>query len=205
MLAWKNTIQQMQTQKQITLELINYQYGYIAWCIGNRNYTEARKLLDEANKNLEIFFSKRKKTADYYSYKAAFIGFEIGLDKYKAPFLGPKSNENLKKAILSDPENYFAYAQKAHADFYTPSIFGGSKTNAIEYYKKALLLYEKNIRKQKDWNYLALLTDIIRAYMEIEKYNEAKIFADKTLNIEPNYKWVRDELYPKIIKNLKNE
>ena len=34
------------------LELVNYQYGYVAWCIGNNKNDEAKKYLDQAEKNI---------------------------------------------------------------------------------------------------------------------------------------------------------
>jgi len=203
MQLWQRTIDEMQKAKHITLELINYQYGYIAWCIANDKISEGRKMLELANENLEMYFSNREKSAEYFAYKSAFLGYEIGLDKYKAPFVAKKSQEYLNKALFLDPNNYFVYLQKGHADFYKPSIVGGSKTRAIEYYKKALILYEKNYYNKKDWNYLALITDLIKAYMDINNYSEAKIYAEKALKVEPNYKWVKEDLYPEILKNLK--
>ena len=55
---WKRIIDEMENSKNMgsgaILELVNYQYGYIAWCMGEDNKKEARDYLELAEKNLDI-------------------------------------------------------------------------------------------------------------------------------------------------------
>ena len=51
-----------------------------------------------------------------------------------------------------------------------------------------------------DWNYLSLQTAIAQAYEETGKWGLAKLYYEKILKIEPDYSWVKNELYPAILK-----
>ncbi len=204
MKLWKSTIDELQSQKNISneliLELINYQYGYIAWCIGNKKFKEARKYLELAKGNVNQLEKRRYKQAIVKAYKSAFYGFEIGIDWYKAPLLGNNSISNAEESIRLDEKNWLGYIQYANSLYYRPKAFGGSKIKAIEFYKKAQLLLESDgSNTRENWNYLNLLTTIAQAYTEIENYNLAKEYYEKILILEPNFKWVRDVLYPEFI------
>jgi len=136
-----------------------------------------------------------------YAYKSAFIGFNIGISPYKAPLIGKKSLEFVKKSISLDNNNYFAYIQLGNIYYYTPTIFGGSKSDAIKNYLKALDLLEKNSTGLKEnWNYLNLLVTIINAFYEIGQYENAKKYCIKTLMFEPEFDWVKNKICPEIFK-----
>jgi len=138
------------------------------------------------------------------SYKSALYGFELGLAWYKAPFIGPKSVECAEIAMKLDKTNPYGFLQYGNAQYYMPETFGGSKTVAIEYYKTAQSLMEKNSENIiNDWNYLSLLSIIAQAYTATEKYTLAKEYYDKILKIEPEFSWVKNELYPVLLKKMK--
>jgi len=203
---WKTAMDSVDALEQKinkeVLDLINYQYGYIAWCIGSSEEEEAEKYLNKATINLEKLEQKKYNESMLLAYKAAFIGFEIGLAKYKAPFIGMNSLEYAKKSVSIDASNALGYMQLGNIYFYMPKMIGGSKTEALAYYLKALTLMESNEEyKTSNWNYLNLLATIINAYIELNKYEEAKKYSIKTLTIEPGFDWVKNNLYPKILKN----
>lgn len=202
---WRKTLDEINSQKELTnqqmLEAINFHYGYIAWCIGNKKNDIAEKYLKIACSYIEKLEKKSYQLSYIYSYKAVFIGFEIGLASYKAPIIGIKSFDYINAAIKADPNNFFAYHQQGNMYFYLPSILGGSKKKAIEYYQKAIQLIETDKTKTtKNWNYLSLLVAYAQAYCEIGKYDVAKKIYEKILKIEPNFYWVKNVLYPEILK-----
>ncbi len=207
MKKWKNSIDLMSSQSDKTndfiLQLINFQYGYIAWCIGNNKKDEAEIYLEAAEKNISILEKKAYKLSYLNSYKSAFYGFKIGLNVFKAPFLGPKSIACALSAIEQDQANPYAYMQYANAQYYMPVAFGGSKKTAITYYLKAQKLMETTHEPQQDWNYLSLLAIIGKAYEETGNDNLAQFYYQKILKIEPNFLWVKNELYPKIKNKVK--
>ena len=87
MTKWKSVIDEMSLQNnksyEFKLELLNYQYGYIAWCIGNKSEDLAEKYLLLAEKNVEILEKASYRLSMVNAYKAAFYGFRIGLNVFK--------------------------------------------------------------------------------------------------------------------------
>lgn len=204
MLAWKNQLDSIKapTNEQ-KLSLVNYHYGYIAYCIDQEKDEEAENYLKKAEALLDELEKQQYELSMINAYKSAFVGFSIGISPYKAPFVGPESIEFANKSVALDTANYFGYIQLGNIAFYIPSMFGGSKTDAVKYYLKALSLMEKNPSLIKNnWNYLNLLATIINAYYEIGDYKKAKMYCSKTMAIEPNFDWVKKVLCPKKFKKL---
>jgi tetratricopeptide (TPR) repeat protein len=207
MTRWKKVMDTMEQQNgksnAFIMELINYQYGYIAWCIGNNKVKIAGEYLSLAEKNIKILEKQGYQISMVNAYKSAFYGYRIGLNKTKALFIGPKSMGCAHSAIKQDPENPFGYIQYGNIQYYIPAIFGGSVKVAVEYYLKALKLMESNEEQIKeDWNYLSLMTSIARAYTEMKDFPSAKTVYEKILKIEPRFIWVKDELYPQLLKRI---
>jgi tetratricopeptide (TPR) repeat protein len=207
---WKTTIDAMNRQQnrsnEFVLELLNYQYGYIGWCIGNKKNKLAEEFIELGQKSIQMLEKNNYKISMVNSYKSAFYGFRIGLNKLQAPFIGPKSVECSKLAMKQDDKNPYGYIQFGNSEYYMPAMFGGSKKVALEYYEKALKLMEANSAQAKeDWNYLSLLTIIAEAYTELENYKSAKSIYEKILKIEPNFLWVKNGLYPSLLKKIKQQ
>ena len=208
--AWKIAIDKIE-QKQdksdtLLLELINYQYGYIGFCMGINDKKQAKTYLKLGENNLEQLQKSSLHPSYVYAYKAAFYGYSIGLNKLKAPFIGPKSINAAKKSMELNPSNPLGYIQYANAQFYMPPIFGGSKTEAVKYYKQAQAIMESDpAMVNHNWNYLSLLVNMAESYTEMEEYDKADTYYRLILKIEPDFVWVKDELYPTFIKNRNNE
>lgn len=203
---WKNTINLMnQNERKTTdyiLELVNYQYGYIAWCIGNQMYVTAESYLKLAESNLKVLEKHSVNASLINAYQSAFFGFRIGLNRIKAPIIGPKSVECAKKAMQLDKNNPLGFIQYANIQYYMPPAFGGSKAVALDYYKIAESKMEgRSDTLQDDWNYLNLLVIIVKAYADLKDIGHAKLYCEKILQIEPDFLWVKKDLYPKLLKN----
>ena len=208
--AWKMTIDELERKQDksdaFLLELINYQYGYIGFCLGNDDKKGAKVYLKLAENNLEKLEKSSLNPSYIEAYKSAFYGFSIGINKLKAPFVGPKSVNAAKASMELNPCNPLGFIQYANAQFYMPPVFGGSKTEALNHYKKAQTIMEKDkVMIENDWNYLNLLINMAEAYTQIKEYDKAEACYKKILKIEPNFLWVKNELYPTFIKNRNNE
>ena len=207
MQIWKNVLDKMNAipnkNRDMLLELVNYQYGYIGWCIGTKEYTDARKYLSQAEKNIEILSKNSSLKSFTEAYRSAFYGYRIGLNSVLAPFIGPKSVSAAKTAMEADDKNPLGFIQYGNTQFYMPPVFGGSKAEAVTYYLKALELMENDENYlSENWNYLNLLTVIAQAYSYLNDFESSKKYIDKILSVEPNVKWVMDELYPQILKRM---
>lgn len=206
MKMWKNIIEKMNDENgksnERNLELLNYEYGYIGWCLGTKNKKEAKIYIDRGEKRIELLEKTQYKLSMIYAYKSAFNGYQIALNKSKAPFYGGRSVKDAEKSIKLDANNYFAYIQLGNIDYFKPALFGGSKKNAMVFYQKAEKLMMKSDVKA-DWNYLSLITQIAKGYEELEDDKNAEIYYKKALTFAPNFKWVKNELYPTFLKNKK--
>lgn len=205
--VWKLLIDQLSNNSEKDdgqlNELVNYQYGYVAWCLGNNHKDEAVAYLKLAENNLKLLEKRKYNPSRVNGYKAAFYGFRIGLSMFSAPFLGPKSAACAKQSILLNPDDPFGYIQSGNIQMHTPALMGGSKTEALKLFLKAKLLMEKNSEEIRgDWNYLSLLTSVAKAYDSTGDYPKAKLMYEEILRFEPGFKWVRDELYPQLIKKI---
>lgn len=207
---WKKAMDSIETSGNLSdskyLELLNYYYGYIAWCISNKNYKDAKIYIEKSEKIIDLLDKHNYKVAILYSYKAALIGYEIGISKYKAPFIGRNSIKYAKESIKLDNTNAMGYLQLGNIAYYTPKLFGGSKKEALDYYLCALKLMEKNQEQIKyNWNYLNLLVNIINTYVEMKQYDLAEKFCIKALQFEPEFDWVKNDIYPKLSMVKENE
>ncbi|MFN8240212.1 MAG: hypothetical protein U0X39_05605 [Bacteroidales bacterium] len=209
MVKWKSVIDRLASNssgKPADLaELINYQYGYVGWAIGYKKTDEAKIYLEKAEKNLDLLDRFPEYASLVMSYKAAFYGYRIGMNKVLAPVLGKKSIDCARAAIKIDEKNFLGWVQYGNTEFYMPSTFGGSKKDALKYYLKAQALLEadKNLVRE-NWNYLSLLTVIAQTYSYLGDHQSSKKYLDRILELEPGFTWAKTELYQQIYKNMKN-
>lgn len=203
MARWKVVMDKMEASAPLTqaqlLELINYQYGYIGWCLAEDKNQEAKKYIDKAEAGALLLLKKQYRESQAHAYLAAIYGFRISLSPLKAPVIGPKSLEQAEMAMSKDKQNPFAYLQIGNALYYRPKLFGGSKEKALPYYLKAEQLMAATDIKD-DWNYLNLLALIGVGYLETDQPQKADVYFTKALKLEPRFSWVKDELVPKLRK-----
>lgn len=207
---WKSIIDKMESapkkEHSRLLELVNYQYGYIGYTIGRSDKQTAALYLAQAEKNLEILEKAKYQPSMTHAYRAAFYGFRIGLNTSSAPFNGLRSLRASSMAVSADAQNWFAQVQKANIQFYMPPVFGGSKKEALGHLLKAQALMEKNkALVTGNWNYLSLLTLIVQTYETLGDLPAAKRYCELILAVAPEYSWVRDGLYPGILKKIKTQ
>ena len=204
---WRGVIDRMDTisdkSNDLLLELVNYQYGYIGYCIGFDKENEAKRYLGMAQKNIDFLDKKKYNPSVINAYKSAFYGFRIGLNPITAPVNGLKSIDCAKTAMRLDPENWLGYVQHGNIQFYMPSTFGGSKKEALGYYLKARDLLEKEPDSaSENWNYMSLLIVIGQTYTYLKDFISAQRVFENILEIEPGFLYVRDDLYPKLLKKM---
>jgi len=206
---WKSVIDRMDAipdkSNELLIELVNYQYGYIGYCIGFDRENEAKRYLGMAQKNLDILDRNKYNPSVINAYKSAFFGFRIGLNPITAPVNGLKSIDCAKTAVKLDPQHWFGYVQHGNIQFYMPSTFGGSKKEALGHYLKARDLLENECESVSgNWNYISLLIVIGQTYTYLKDYASAQETYESILKIEPGFTYVRDDLYPKLLKKMEN-
>jgi hypothetical protein len=208
--SWKEVIYKMEKLEgrpdELILELINYEYGYIGYCLTFDKTAEAKEIFSMANKNLILLEKKGYKPSDINAYKSAFYGFRITFSTLTAPVNGPKSYDYAKKAVELDQTSYLAWTIYGNAEFNMPAAFGGSKKLALEYFLRARTIMEKNKSGiSNNWNYLYLLTLIAQTHDALGNSGAAREQYEEILRIEPGFVYVRDILLPEFKRKAGNK
>ncbi len=199
MVSWENVVKEMESNS-VTAELLNYYYGLIGYLISQKEGKRAAIYCDKGEKIIAEFLEKSPENATFIAYRTAFLGFRIGLNNLKSVTLGVQSINLSKRALSIDSLNVQALAERGNVLYYSPSFTGGDKLEGISFYLKAVKVIEKSGDIAQNWFYLSLLTNIARSYQEIGLTSRAKAAYEKILRVEPNYKWVRDNLYPRLLE-----
>ena len=184
-------------------ELISYYYGYTAWLVGAEKYDTAEVYIEKSEKIIDELLAESPENPTLLAYKGAYIAFTIGMSNLKAVYLGPKSMKYINRSIELDPENIQGNIEKGNSMYYRPSIFGGDKTEAIEYYVKAVESFEKQELVVNNWMYINTMTALGQAYEATDQIQLAKVCYEKIIRIFPNFMWVEDELYPDMLERHK--
>ena len=206
---WISVVREMEGDANIRtvgqkLELIEYYYGLAGNYLGHKNDKMARITIQKADVILDKLLKIAPKNATVHAYKGSFTGYKISLDKYKAITLGAESLKYINEAYLLDPLDPQALTDKGNALYHAPGIFGGNKTEAINFFLKSIAQMEKSNRATDNWFYLNTLVQTAKAYIAINQPDKARLIYEKALRKEPDFLWVRNKLYPELLKSTTN-
>ncbi len=180
--------------------LILTQYGYTGYLIGLDKFEEAKTYIEKGESNADRLLKSEKYKSEAYAMLGAFTAFKIAIDKTKAYKLGFKSLKYINQAYELDAMNPAALIEKGNTKYYMPPFLGGGYDEAANYYQKAAHAIEKNKNESCNWLYLSSLTWAAKSYQEDKQYQKADKTYRNILKKAPDFKWVRDELYPEFKK-----
>ncbi|NCC45817.1 MAG: hypothetical protein EOM16_02120 [Bacteroidia bacterium] len=183
-------------------ELVGYYYGLTGYLVSQKEKKRAAVYVAKGDAIIESVLSSDPDNALFLAYKAAFMGFKIGINNLRAMTLGMKSADLSSRAFYLDSANAQVVSERANVLFYSPSFAGGNKKEAMRLYGKAIELIEKNGDTLQNWFYLSLLTNMARLEEQENNLLKALSLYKKILAIEPRYKWVRNELLPSLQSRL---
>jgi len=202
--TWEKIMNQMEEEylrssdPALLFDLFEAEYGYMAWLVSVKRKKEAKEILERAQRHMLTLTELKRDNARFYSLKGAFFIFQVMLEPRKAPSLGRLAMEASDKAYALDPKEPQVWLEKANNSYYRPPVFGGSKRKAVPMYERAVELFESSPgRTQKNWVYMNCLAGLGIAYENTRKYTEAGRVYRKILKLEPSFKWVKEELYPR--------
>ena len=208
MQQWPDWIMQMEMsynhsrEPQLLYDIIKAHYGYVAYLIGVEKDETAARFIEKGEAFLEKLKAYNGYQTEYEAMKGAFLAFKIGIKRSRAVFLGPRSMEHINRAVELDPSNPMAWMEKGNAEYHMPRIFGGSYEKAAQYFEKAVDRFEsRNNGRQKSWMYMNALAWLAQSYDKAKKDEKAGETYQKILALEPDFKWVKEELYPEFKDN----
>jgi len=161
----------------------------------------AQKILDQAQKNVEVYLQNNRKSADANALLSSILGRQIALSPMKGMSLGSKSSNLIDKALKLDPMNASANYQKGSSLYFTPRMWGGDVPEAIKHLKAAKAIYETQ-DIDNNWDYLNTLAILGQAYHYQEELSSAKESYDLALSTAPNFGWVKYNLLPKLKQDM---
>ena len=199
---WSEILSEMsaeyeQTQSQALLyDLCFAYYGYIPYLIDAEEEKAARDYL-------EIAISKTKDLArgldnrhDVLALQGALLGYQIVLSKFSSMFVGPRAMKYIKTAYESADVCFNCNTEMGNIKFFTPKLLGGSKTEAIPYYEKAVeILESSSLKSDRNWIYLNTVLLLANAYRETGQNGSACRLYKEMLDYEPEADWIREDLY----------
>lgn len=203
--VWKTAIDQSQssqmTIKQIE-DIINYEYGYVAVCLGAKNTEEAERVMQFMERQLDLLEQHQYQPAVVNLYRSVLYAFKIPSNKWDVVSLATKSVKCAQKAYEHDPKNPLVVNLQGNVDFFRPKLFGGSKKNALYNYEKAVELFEQQNQTTHNWNYLATLLSMAQAYEKTGNLQKADLICQKILQIAPNFKYLNEVYYPQLLEKI---
>ncbi|MGE5498174.1 MAG: tetratricopeptide repeat protein [Syntrophothermus sp.] len=137
--------------------------------------------------------------------QSAIYMMKIASSPMTAVALSPKINGLLQEAEKADPENPRTYIIRGTMAFNTPAMFGGSKSEAAENFRKAVKIFDRqdtSFTVRPSWGYAESLAWLGRSLEEEGNYDAAKFTYLKALSIDPNYAWVKYVLMPGLEKKM---
>jgi tetratricopeptide (TPR) repeat protein len=154
--------------------------------------------LDSATKLLKSIIRTNDSNAEAISLLGTVYGIEVVLDPSLGPSKGSQNVALTSEAMEIAPNNPRVVLQKGISKFNTPEFFGGSKDEALDYFKEAILIFERidNSSTKITWGYLDALAWLGKTYLWLGDYEAAISVYNKALQIEPEFSLVKNSLLP---------
>ncbi len=190
---------------ELLLEIARTRYGLVAFLINENKKKQALADLDKGLVNVETLLAQNPKNAEAMALKASFLAFSIALRPLGAPINGPKSLSQIDAAMAVAPNNAYVLMDKANAKQFTPFIFGGDLKEAVGFYLKSIVAFEKMEPNQCRWVYINALANLGTCYFKMDEYAKAEAIYKKALAIAPEFDWVKKTLLPEVQAKLKKK
>ena len=204
---WKQLVSKQQDnyQKVKTNEnlyhLLLAQHGLLGATMADQDEDLFDDHHKKAKDNIEELIEADYQVANSKAILSAIYGWEMAYSSYKGMFLGGKSSKNIQEATKLDPSSPLVWQVYGSSKLFTPAMFGGDIKLALSSFKKAVELYEADATLiNSNWRYLDALAWLGQAYVANDQKEMAKKVYEKTLEIEPNFGWVKYSLLPSLEK-----
>lgn len=178
--------------------VINYQYGYVPWCLETKKTEQAKQFLEYFESNLSLWEEKGGDRATIFAYRSGASAFHYKLSSALSQAIA--SIKYVNKAFEIDAKNPIVLSLKGNIDFYKPALFGGSKKEAMNYFSQALQAFEQKKWTESNWNYVATMLCLVQTYEKTNQIEKAWELAQKMLEKYPSFLYLKNEYYPSLLR-----
>lgn len=153
-------------------------------------------LLRRARDLTESILDKQPR-AEVYALASEIRGSLFLLNPVRYVFShGPAARSLAQKAASADPQNLDVLLLQANQALYTPRLYGGSPAKALDYFLKAMEMFQKNIADGLYPDPVALFTIYSGtglAVKELGDHGMASLWLSRSLEIYPDNYYILQE------------
>jgi tetratricopeptide (TPR) repeat protein len=182
-------------------------YRLAVYYMQTKDNIQFENYIESATKELKSLLEKDENNAEVISLLGTVYGIQVSRDPSLGPSLGSQNVALTSQALGIEPNNPRVLLQIGISKLNTPEFFGGSKTKALEYFKKSVKAFETSGESitNIEWGYLDALAWLGITYDQLKDYNSAIETFNKALEIEPNFSWVKNNLLPSAQEKLASQ
>lgn len=188
-----------------TMYYLAYSDYRICTFVMKKDKDKAGKYADEGIDYLQKVIKKNDKASEAKALLATIYGMKMSFKGANPVILGPQSNILIREAIKEAPDNPRVIMQAGINKMYTPEFFGGSKTKALELFKKAAAIFDTvkpGNSLLPDWGKTESLAWLGIDYENLGKTEEAVKIFKQALSRDSGYAWIKYALLPQAEKKL---
>jgi tetratricopeptide (TPR) repeat protein len=150
-----------------------------------RDKRAAQQAAEQGVKAAERAIALQPETAEHYRVMGTLCGQVIPASPLAGLSYGKRAKDAIDKALQKDPKSPRAYIARGVGNYYLPPAFGGGTELALADFRKALEFDGKNAEAYL-WIGLSLRKE--------NKHAEARRAFQKSLELNPNRVWVKQQL-----------
>ncbi len=180
-------------------------YRLVSYYFSKQNKDQARAFIDDGIDQLQQCVAEQSNFAEARSLLSALYGNKIAVSPFSAMTLGPKSGEEMGKALELEPKNPRTQLIAGWSAYFTPKMFGGGKDKAKIYFEQAIAYFDSfkvSDPLMPDWGRDEAYVWLGIAQMEDQAFEAAKANFDQALAINPENGWVKYALLPDLAKKM---
>lgn len=176
--------------------ILNYEYGYVATAIDTKA-ADATWHLEQFEQHIEAMKGVLPEST-LYTYRSAAASYRALMGNLVKN--GIKAIQHIKKARECSMTDPLALNLSGCVEMYSPAVLGGSKKQAIEYFKESIRILEERGDTINNWNYLGSLMSLAQCIEKTDGKEAAIRECKHILTIEPNFSFIRDTYLPELQK-----
>lgn len=155
----------------------------------NGDGSVAKKSLKRSATILKQALKDAPDSVEHMALLANVYGMQIGVSPLKGPLLGGKAQRLAERATALDPTNAQTMLIRGISSFNTPSMWGGSKKDALDWLDKAIGAFDSGA--STGWGQAEAHVWRALTLDALERRDEAIDALNAALSIEPDYVWAR--------------
>ena len=145
-------------------------------------------------KHLDALWDADFRKGDLHAMYSGLYGLRIAYAPWKGMLLGSSAASQAQKGPKADPQSGFAWKQWASNLFHTPEMWGGDPEKALEYFGKAVSLFEEQGQTAQNYRYLDAIMWLAIAQQKQGQPAAATATLRKALQAEPQFGWAKGML-----------